>query len=256
MADVALGKRIIALRQRVVANFDEGTWDEVGLLTGHSKLINTYPRLLRSLQWGDGDYSGNVLGVLHSIAEEDIAAFHTIEQFVDEKFPDKSEYISAKPSERRITFAPNAFKVPDLSVETDVVAVMMPFQQEFAPVYKAIRRACADTSLRPMRADDVWEDSTIIQDIFNTIFRAQVVVVDFTGKNANVMYETGIAHTLGKDVVPISQSLADVPFDMQHHRVLKYLPNSEGLKALQEKLAHKLKQAAPQQRVTDDDVPF
>src|SRR5258707_268542 len=89
MADVALGKRIIGLRQRVVANFDEGTWDEVGLLTGHSKLINTYPRLLRSLQWGDGDYSGNVLGVLHSIAEEDIAAFHTIEQFVDEKFPDK-----------------------------------------------------------------------------------------------------------------------------------------------------------------------
>ena len=76
------------------------------------------------------------------------------------------------------------------------------------------------------------------------IFRANVIVVDFTGKNANVMYETGIAHTLGKHVVPISQSLEDVPFDMRHHRVLKYLPNGEGMAALESKLSEKLRQVS------------
>lgn len=43
------------------------------------------------------------------------------------------------------------------------------------------------------------------------------------------MYETGIAHTLGKHVLPITQSLDDVPLDMRHHRTIKYLPNAEGM---------------------------
>jgi hypothetical protein len=219
--DQELGKKIIALRQRVVANFDASNWEEVGLLTGHSSTIDRYPRLLRSLNWGDEDYGGNVLGVLRRIAEKDPKAFHTFQQYVDERFPGESEYVSAKPAERRITFAPNVFSVPDVSIEVDLAAVMMPLRAEFTPIYKAIFRACKSTGLRCLRADDIWEESAIVQDIFNLVFRAQVVIVDFTGKNPNVMYETGIAHTLGKHVVPISQSLDDVPFDLTHHRVLK-----------------------------------
>ena len=71
-----------------------------------------------------------------------------------------------------------------------------------------------------------------MQDIFNLIVRSKIVIVDFTGKNPNVMYETGIAHTLGKIVVPITQNIADIPSDMQHHRALMYLANSEGLQSL------------------------
>ena len=249
----ALGKRIIALRQRVVANFDAGTWEELGLLTGLTEAINNYPRLLRSLHWGDEDYSGNVLGILHEIAEEDMKVFRTIEQFVDERFPGDSEYVSAKPSERRITFAPNVFQVPDLPFEPDLATVMMPLRTEFLPVYRAIQRACKAVGLRCLRADDIWEESTIMQDIFNLVFRAQVVIVDFTGKNSNVMYETGIAHTLGKHVVPISQTLDDVPFDLSHHRVLKYLPNAEGLKQLERKLDTRLRLMAPPSLDDDND---
>jgi len=264
--DQVLGKRIIALRQRVVANFAAEQWQEVGLLTGLSEMVNKYPRLLRSLHWNDEDYSGNVLGLLTAIAERHPKAFRLIEEFVEERWPGDSEYVSAKPADRRITFAPHVFRVPELSVEPDLVAVMMPFGKEFDPVYQAIKPACRAAGLRCLRADDIWEESTIIQDIFNLVFRAQVVLVDFTGKNPNVMYETGIAHTLGKDVLPISQSLSDVPFDMTHHRVLKYLPNREGLSKLTNALTKRLEQmgvtgggpagsSAPQE-VDDDDVPF
>jgi hypothetical protein len=241
-----LGTRIIELRQSVVANFNAGHWEEVGLLTGQSETINTYPRLLRSLNWGDEDYAGNVLGVLHQIAEADPKAFNTIERYVNEKFPGESEYISAKPAIRRITFAPNVFSVPELSQEPELAVVMMPFGAEFAPVYKAIRRACKTSGLRCLRVDDIWEESIIIQDVFNLIFRSQIVIVDFTGKNPNVMYETGIAHTLGKHVVPISQSIADVPFDLNHHRILKYLDNEQGLAKLEERLATRLRQLGPE----------
>lgn len=68
----------------------------------------------------------------------------------------------------------------------------------------------------------------------------EIIVSDFTGRNANVFYETGIAHSLGRPVVPITQTMADVPFDLQGFRAQQYLPNGEGLAELQKKLAAKL----------------
>jgi AbiJ N-terminal domain 5 len=224
--DVALGQQLIELREKIVSNFAAGDWEEIGLLTGCSELINRHPRLLRSLSWGDEDYAGNVLQMLRIIFEEAPSAIPLIVSYI----------------ERKITFAPNVFQVPDGYVESDLAAVMMPFAAEFNSVHAAIKRACTPNGLRCLRADDIWEEATIIQDIFNLVFRAQVVIVDFTGKNSNVMYETGIAHTLGKHVIPITQTLTDVPFDMQHHRALKYLPNHEGITKLEIELAKKLKQ--------------
>lgn len=242
MIEFSLGKRVLALRGRVVAEFNSSDWHEIGLLTGYSDMISNHRRLLRSLSFGDEDYAGNALEVIKRIAEQDESAFEVFEQFVAEKYPGEGQYISAKPSERKITFAPNVFQLPESpDIERDLVAVMMPFKAEFDPVHTGIRQACLQAGYRCLRVDDIWEESAVMQDIFNLIFRSHVVVVDFTSKNPNVMYETGIAHTLGKHVVPISQSLEDVPFDMSHHRVLKYLPNAEGLAAMIPRLAERLR---------------
>jgi hypothetical protein len=240
--DRLLGKRIVALKNAIVGKFNHDHWKEVGILTGHAEEITGHDRLLRSLSFGDDDYPGNVLEVLSGIAKADLPAFEHIEEFVAEHFPDDAEYVSAKSTERRITFTPNVFNVPSAGQEPDLVVAMMPFNAEFIPVYEALGRACGDAGLRCLRADDIWEDSIIIQDIFNLIFRAHIVIVDFTGKNPNVMYETGIAHTLGRHVVPIAQSIEDVPFDLKHHRVLKYHDNEQGRKRLQEQLQQRLQQ--------------
>ncbi len=104
-----------------------------------------------------------------------------IESYLDRKFPGEAHYISAKPSERKVTFAPNVFRLPDSNVELDLVSVMMPFSADFASVFKAIKGACRTAGMRGLRADDIWEDATIMQDVFSLIFRAQIVVVDFTG---------------------------------------------------------------------------
>jgi hypothetical protein len=148
---------------------------------------------------------------------------------------------SSPNSVKKITFAPKVFEVPhSVEVQHDLVAIMMPFDAAFAPVHDAINDACVKASLRSKRADDIWANSTIIQDIVDLICAAEIVVVDFSGKNSNVMYETGIAHTLGKHVVPITQSLEHVPFDLQSHRVLPYHPNIEGLSRLTEELKSRL----------------
>jgi len=165
--DTTLGQRLIDLRERIVSHFDAGNWEELGLLTECSDFIKHHSRLLRSLSWGDEDYAGNVLTVLRQIVEYKPKTVEVIESYLDRKFPGESHFISAKPSERKITFAPNAFQVPDSYVQLYLVAVMMPFAAELCAVYEAIRRACASNTLECLRVDDIWEESAIIQDIFN-----------------------------------------------------------------------------------------
>ena len=127
------------------------------------------------------------------------------------------------------------------SQDENLVSIMMPFSAEFNPIYSIIQEATTSTGFSCVRADDMWEHHTIIQDIVNIIARAKVVICDCSGKNPNVFYETGIAHAIGKEVVLITQSEHDVPFDLRHLRYIHYLPNSEGLGELSVALQTKLR---------------
>jgi len=199
------GKRLLAIKERIVASFNSSNWEEIGLLTGTTDLIRGHSRLLRSLDWGDADYAGNVIEVLTNAHRENPEITTQIENYLDEHFGEEGFYVSSKVKEKKITFSPDVFEVPPLTVQEDLVSVMMPFDAAFYAVYEAIQSAVAAVDQQCRRADDIWEESVVVQDIFNLIFRSSIVVVDFTGKNPNVMYETGIAHTLGKQVVPITQ---------------------------------------------------
>jgi nucleoside 2-deoxyribosyltransferase len=137
-------------------------------------------------------------------------------------------YSSASTSAR----TPKVFQVPPYQfVDKDLVSVMMPFAG-FSPVYEAIKLAVTTANMDCVRADELWEHSTIIQDIVSIIDRAAIVICDCTNKNANVFYEAGIAHALGKEVILITQNQNDIPFDLQQHRYIHYLGNNEGLAGL------------------------
>ena len=140
----------------------------------------------------------------------------------------------------KITLQPEIFKIPDTPINNNQVAVMMPFSAEFDGTYDAIKNACISVGLLAKRADDIWTNSTFMQDVFELIYCSQTIIVDFSKRNPNVMYETGIAHTLGRHVVPITTSIDDVPSDLQHHRALVYLQNEEGLNSLVQGLTVRL----------------
>jgi len=135
---------------------------------------------------------------------------------------------------------PKVFTFPETPPEHDLVAVMMPFGSDFAPVYEALTLAVAAAGLRCQRADDIWFSDALMNDISNLIWRSRVVISDLTGRNSNVFYETGIAHTLGRDVIQITQGEGDVPFDLRHLRYLRYLGNGEGLQNLQSRVTKRL----------------
>lgn len=114
------------------------------------------------------------------------------------------------------------------NIEPELAAAMMPFDVAFNDVYVAIQQAAANAGLRCRRADDIWENPAVIQDVVSLIDRSRVVVCDCSGRNPNVFYEAGIAHTLGREVILITQNAADIPFDLRHLRYVPYLNNAEG----------------------------
>lgn len=116
------------------------------------------------------------------------------------------------------------------------VAVMMPFKRQFNPVYEAIKGACSVQHIEALRVDEIYKPTKIIDDVFSAISQSQLVICDLTKRNANVLYETGLAHALNQDVILITQNIDDVPFDLRQFRVIEYLPNQEGLAKLTEDL--------------------
>jgi hypothetical protein len=140
---------------------------------------------------------------------------------------------------------PVVFDLPDNeTIEPLLVSAMMPFHQGFTPIYESLKEASEAAGLRCRRADDIWENPAVIQDVVSLIDKSRVVICDCTGRNPNVFYEIGIAHTLGREVILITQADADIPFDLRHLRYVKYLDNVEGRQALRDALAVKLRSLA------------
>jgi hypothetical protein len=132
---------------------------------------------------------------------------------------------------------PTVFQIPEHeNIEPALASAMMPFDAGFNAVFDSIRQAADNVGLRCRRADDIWENAAIIQDVVALLDRSRVVVCDCSGRNPNVFYEAGIAHTLGREVILITQSDHDIPFDLRHLRYVRYLDNAEGRAALTEAL--------------------
>lgn len=121
------------------------------------------------------------------------------------------------------------------------IFVLMPLATEMRSVYNDhIKRVAERLDKSIARADDFFSASAIIDDIWSAINSAEVIIADCTGRNPNVFYEIGVAHTLGKPVITISQTLDDVPFDVQHRRVILYETTASGIVHFEEKLAKTL----------------
>ena len=129
-----------------------------------------------------------------------------------------------RPSRQR----PTVFQIPEHeNIDQTLVSAMMPFDAGFNLIYNAIQQAADDTGLLCKRADDIWEHAAIMQDVVALIDGSRIVVCDCSGRNPNVFYEAGIAHTLGREVILITQNEHDIPFDLRHLRHIRYLNNAE-----------------------------
>jgi hypothetical protein len=126
------------------------------------------------------------------------------------------------------------------------IFMIMPFAPEFDPVYESIVvPTVKELGLSIKRGDDPFSKHEIMHDIWSMLNACRLVVADCTGRNPNVFYELGIAHTIGKPVVMLTQNLAELPFDVQNRRAIEYNIAFHKIDSLKQKLNAAIRSILP-----------
>ncbi|MDT0164474.1 hypothetical protein Q9R32_02755 [Actinotalea sp. AC32] len=121
----------------------------------------------------------------------------------------------------------------DTRIEVGKCAALMPFSEDWSDRIwsRVVRPHLVALGFSPVRADDLY-GRDIMEDIWRMILSAEVVLADITGRNANVFYELGLAHALGKEVILLTQATRDIPFDLNRYRHIIYKDNLDGYDSL------------------------
>lgn len=93
----------------------------------------------------------------------------------------------------------------------------------FSRVYEhLLKPAIIAAGYMPVRADDAVKTDYIVVGIIQRIVESEMVICDFSAKNANVMYELGIRHAFNKPVTLIKDRRTEKVFDIQGLRYTEY----------------------------------
>lgn len=130
----------------------------------------------------------------------------------------------------------SVFHKRGLPLQDNFVFILMPFTEKWSDYIwkeeiKPIVEGIEEYHLICKRADDLY-GRDIVQDIYESILTASVIIADITNRNANVFYELGIAHTLGKEVILLAQGEEYIPFDLNRFRHCIYSNDGMGYQKL------------------------
>ena len=166
-------------------------------------------------------------------AEQNQEAKALAEQYVHD------EILNLERLQRMVRINP-MFHGRDFLINERLVFVLAPFSEPFTTIFRDHIKPTIeqDRGFTCIRADDIYDNRPIIEDIWGTINEAKIVVAELTGRNPNVFYEVGIAHTVGKEVILITQSMDDVPFDLRHLRCIVYDYTPRGVRTLETNLRY------------------
>lgn len=117
------------------------------------------------------------------------------------------------------------------------VFVIMQFSDQFNELYNdVIRPVCADYGFDVVRADDMYNNGLIINDIVNSITESKIVIADITPLNPNVYYEVGYSHALQKSTILMAEEGRELPFDIKPFRVIFYKNTINGKSKVEQSL--------------------
>lgn len=114
--------------------------------------------------------------------------------------------------------------VSEVTVEKQTIFCIMPFHKRFIKIYDLINEACTNEGYVCHRSDTPYNPGNVLKQIVDLLLKSQLIVAVLDGKNPNVFYEIGIAHSLGKMVILIvrADKIDEIPFDLRSERLLLY----------------------------------
>lgn len=100
--------------------------------------------------------------------------------------------------------------------------VLMPLSKPWSSELKRlIKQALKSYGVQALVADDQYGQE-VMEDVWKGINSAATIIADCGGGNANVFYELGIVHTVGRQTILLAQTEQDIPFDVGQFRHVRY----------------------------------
>lgn len=81
---------------------------------------------------------------------------------------------------------------------------------------------------------------SINDQIFTSIIESELVIVNLSGLNANVMYEVAVRHSFGKPCIMICENGTNLPFDLIADRTIFFDDSIEGSGILKDEILKKI----------------
>jgi hypothetical protein len=151
----------------------------------------------------------------------------------------------------RIVRVSPIFQGRDFILDQDLVFTLMEFRDPYNAIYNTLIKPTVEAEeFRCVRSDDIYRTSAVIEDIWENINKAASVIAEISTNNPNVMYELGICHTVGKNVMMITQDPNKVPFNFRHLRFYHYSDNIPGSEELKNNIRSVLQQIRARYRVS------
>lgn len=153
-----------------------------------------------------------------------------------QRVDERTLYINPEEQQEKGVKLNPIFKSEIRSIDKNICFVLMPFKETWSnEIYKLIKTTIESLGFQCLRADDL-NGQIIIEDIWIKINQAGFIIADVTNKNPNVMYEVGIAHTVGRPTLLLTQNIKEIPFDFNHLRHIEYRNSVSGASELKKKL--------------------
>ena len=112
----------------------------------------------------------------------------------------------------------------EIQVEDHFITCLMPFHKSFDKKYEVIRDTCIRCGFTCTRSDDKFVPGNILKYTVELILKSEIIIAVIDGRNPNVSYEIGIAHTIGKNVILVADysKVKEIPFNLQSNRFILY----------------------------------
>jgi len=128
----------------------------------------------------------------------------------------KARSIPAQPRWRRRNF----------TVVQDRALMLWPSDVN-AAVGSLVEQVLADCGLRPERLAGLFEERPVMEDAWERLCTARLLLVDVTGRSPAAFYYLGLAHALGRPTLLLAPREDDLPLDFRGDRYVLYPPSPE-----------------------------
>ncbi|MES9924532.1 MAG: hypothetical protein ABW152_10585 [Candidatus Thiodiazotropha endolucinida] len=165
-----------------------------------------------------------------TLMQMSVGEFEGIRQLAKQKRQNLIEGLSDIPVSFRIGRNKYFRRWGDAPEKSKYAFVAMPFNTDIVrpDVWElGIKGALSELSIEAYRVDMDYGSVPVMEKIATLIFESAFVIVDITGWSANVLYETGLAHSANKETITIceSEKVMELPFDIRHISTIAYTPS-------------------------------